>query len=79
MFLAFTLLTINCASLRTTFGKKRRGAKLIVTEKSGQQVKGELITVKQNSLLTLVHKERDVSVDIKDIEKRERKEPQLNR
>jgi hypothetical protein len=46
---------------------KRRGAKLIITKKEGQQVEGELITVKQNSLLLLNNEGKDVSIDIADI------------
>ena len=34
--------------------KERRGAELIVQKKDGQQIRGELIAVKQNSLLLLV-------------------------
>ncbi|NIM59429.1 MAG: hypothetical protein GTO16_10870, partial [Candidatus Aminicenantes bacterium] len=45
----------------------RRGAKLIVTKLDGQQIKGELITVKPNSLLLLDTEGKDVSIDIADI------------
>lgn len=49
------------------YAKERRGAKLIVTKKDGQQIRGELITVKPNSLLLLDTEGKDVSVDISDI------------
>ncbi len=68
LFLAFSLLTINCASLRTTGGKREKhGAKLIVTKKDGQQIEGELITVKPNLLLLLDTEGKDVSIEIVDI------------
>jgi hypothetical protein len=46
---------------------KNKGAKLIVTKIDGQQIGGELITVKPNSLLLLNTEGRDVSVGIGDI------------
>ena len=49
------------------YAKERRGAKLIITKKDGQQIEGELITVKPNSLLLLDTDGKDVSVDIADI------------
>ena len=51
------------------YAKERRGAKLIVTQKDGQQIEGELITVKipQKSLLLLDTEGKDVSIDITDI------------
>jgi len=49
------------------YAKERRGAKLIITKKDGQQIEGELITVKPNSLLLLDTEGKDVSVDIADI------------
>jgi len=68
LFLLFSLVTINCASLRTTGGKKEKhGAKLLITKKDEQQIKGELITVKPNSLLLLNTEGKDVSIDIADI------------
>ena len=68
LFLAFSLLTINCATLRTTGGKREKhGAKLIVTKKDGQQIEGELITVKPNLLLLLDTEGKDVSIEIVDI------------
>jgi hypothetical protein len=68
LFLVFSLMAISCASLRTTGGKREKhGAKLIITKKGGQQIEGELITVKPNSLLLLSLTGRDISVDIVDI------------
>jgi len=50
------------------YAKERRGAKLIITKKDGEQIRGELITVKPNSLLLLDSGTgADESVDIKDI------------
>ncbi len=49
------------------YAKERRGAKLIITKKDGQQTEGELITVKPNSLLLLNTEGKDVSVGIADI------------
>ncbi len=62
LFLIFFLLALS-----GNLYAKMRGAKLIVTKKDGQQVQGELITVKPNSLLLLNTEGRDVSVGIADI------------
>jgi hypothetical protein len=61
LFLVFSLLTINCFP-------KRRGINLNVTKADGQPIKGELIAVKENSLL-LLEKEAgvDVSINISDV------------
>ena len=67
LFLIFSLLTINCASLRTTFGKERLGAMLIITKRDGKTISGRLFAVKENSLL--LSPGQDLSIDIKDIEK----------
>lgn len=63
LFLAFSLMMLSA----NLYAKERRGAKLIVTKKDGQQIKGELITVKPNSLLLLNTEGKDESVDIADI------------
>ena len=63
LFLTFSLMMLSA----NLYAKERRGAKLIVTKKDGQQVRGELITVKPNSLLLLNTEGKDVSVDIADI------------
>ncbi len=49
------------------FPGKKQGAKLIITNKDWQQIKGELIIVKPNSLLLLDTEGKDVSIDIADI------------
>ena len=61
LFLVFSLLTINCFP-------KRRGINLNVARTDGQPIKGELIAVKENSLL-LLEKEvgTDVSINISDV------------
>jgi len=47
---------------------ERRGATLVVQKKDGAQEKGELIAVKQNSILLLGYSSRaDVSIDVPDI------------
>jgi hypothetical protein len=61
LFLIFSLLTINCFP-------KRRGINLNVTRTDGQPIKGELIAVKENSLLLLEKEVRvDVSINISDV------------
>jgi hypothetical protein len=72
LFLAFSLLMINCATFSRLEEKreerKKHGANLIIQKINGQQIEGELITVKPNSLLLLDRKSgADVSVDIADI------------
>ncbi len=63
LFLVFSLLMLSV----NLYAKERRGAKLIITQKDGQWINGELITVKPNSLLLLNNEGKDVSVDIADI------------
>lgn len=63
LFLVFSVLALS----GSLYAKERRGAKLIITKKDGQQVQGELITVKPNSLLLLDTDGKDVSVGIADI------------
>jgi len=71
LFLIFSLLMINCATLSRLEEKrekrKKHGANLIIQKINGQQVSGELITVKPSSLLLLNTEGKDVSVDIEDI------------
>jgi hypothetical protein len=62
LFLIFSLLALS----GNLIAKERRGAELVVQKKDGQIVRGELIAVKENSLLMLVSGV-DLSVDIKDI------------
>ena len=48
--------------------KEKKGADLIIQKTDGTQARGELITVKENSLLLLDRESgADVSVDVKDI------------
>ena len=63
LFLVFSLMMLSA----NLYAKEKRGAKLIITKKDGQQVQGELITVKPNSLLLLDTEGKDVSVNIADI------------
>jgi len=63
LFLIFSLIMLSV----NLYAKQKRGATLIITKKNYQQIKGELITVKENSLLVLDTEGKDVSVDIKDI------------
>ena len=63
LLLAFSLVMLSV----NLYAKERRGAKLIITKTEGQQIRGELITVKPNSLLLLNTKGRDVSVKIEEI------------
>jgi len=48
--------------------KERRGVELVITKIDGQQIQGELIAIRQNSLLLLSYEGADVSVYIDDIE-----------
>ena len=63
LFLVFSLLMLSV----NLYAKERRGAILIITKLDGQQIEGELITVKPISLLLLNTEGKDVSVDIADI------------
>ena len=63
LFLIFSLIMLST----NLYAKERRGATLIITKKDGQQIRGELITVKPNSLLLLDTEGKDVSVGISDI------------
>ena len=63
LFLVFTLMALSGSLI----AKERRGAMLRITKKDGQQIRGELITIKPNSFLLLDTKGKDVSIDIEDI------------
>lgn len=63
VFLIFSFLVLTTPLT----AKERRGAELLVQKTDGQQVKGELIAVKEGSLLLLSSEGADVSVDIGDI------------
>ena len=69
LFLVFSLMMLSA----NLYAKERRGAKLIITKKDGQLIEGELITVKENSLLVLDTEGKDVSIDIGDIKVIEKK------
>ena len=64
LFLVFSVLLLS----GNMFAKERKGADLILQKTDGQQVRGELIAVKENSLLLLDRDTgADVTVDIGDI------------
>jgi len=63
LFLVFSLVMLSV----NLYAKERRGAKLVITKNDGLQIRGELITVKPNSLLLLDTEGKDVSIDIADI------------
>lgn len=62
LFLAFSLMMLSV----NLYAKEKRGAKLIITKKDGQLIKGELIAVKPNALLLLDTEGKVVSIDIAD-------------
>lgn len=66
-FLSFLLLFFFVALIGNLMAKERKGADLLVTKKDGQQVSGELITVKPSSLLLKNTDGRDETVDVADI------------
>lgn len=63
LFLVFSLMMLSTS----LYAKERRGANLMITKKDGQQIEGELVTVKPNSLLLLDTEGKDVSVGIANI------------
>ncbi|UCC38761.1 MAG: hypothetical protein JSV96_13185 [Candidatus Aminicenantes bacterium] len=64
LFLVFSILAISA----NLYAKERRGADLVITKKDSQQLRGELIAVKENSLLLRDSESgADVSVDIRDV------------
>lgn len=64
MFLVFSILLLS----GNMFAKERKGAGLIIQKTDGTQVRGELIAVKENSLLLMERDSgADVTVDIGDI------------
>jgi hypothetical protein len=63
LFLVFSLVMLSV----NLYSQERRGATLLITKKDYKQIRGELITVKPNSLLLLDIGGRDVSVDISEI------------
>lgn len=73
MVTILSLFAINCATVREKRAerfrqKQKQGTQLIVQKIDGQQVRGELIAVKEKSLLLLdAETGVDVSVDIEDV------------
>jgi len=73
LFLVLSLLAVSCTTLKHP-GKaeiapsQKRGVDLVIQNKDGLVVGGELIAVKESTLILMVSKSgMDVSVDIKDI------------
>lgn len=66
LLLVFSILLLS----GNMFAKERKGADLIVNRTDGTQVRGELIAVKQNSLLLMDRDSgADVTVEVSDIGK----------
>ena len=63
VFLVFSLVALS----GNLMAKERKGVTLSIQKKDGQKVRGELITVKPDSLLLLDSEGVDVSVDIVDV------------
>ena len=62
------LLIFSLMMLSVNLYAKKKGVEVIVTKKNGLQIRGELITVKKDSLLLLFARRMDVSVGIEEIE-----------
>jgi len=72
LFLVITFIVMNCAYKRgegiNLEPGQKPGVKLVVQKTDGEQIRGELIAVKENSLLLLESESgADVSIDIADI------------
>ncbi len=64
LFLIFSIISLY----GNLYAKERQGAELLIQRIDGQQVKGELIAIKKNSLLLKESKSgADATVDVKDI------------
>ncbi len=64
LFLAFSVFSISVSLM----AKERRGSDLVVQNKDGRKVEGELIAVKRNAiLLRLSYSSLETSIDIDDI------------
>ena len=63
VFLVFSIMMLSV----NLYAKERRGAILEIWEKDGRLIKGELIAVREKSLLVLDTEGKDVSFDIPDI------------
>ncbi|GAH61549.1 unnamed protein product, partial [marine sediment metagenome] len=73
LFLVFSLIAINCSTLKNIEKKrekrKKHGAVLLIKKKNSSQIRGELIVVKINQKTLLLLDSRtgtDVTIDIKD-------------
>jgi hypothetical protein len=73
LFLVITFIGMNCAIYEQGEGiniepGQKPGANLVIQKKDGEQVTGELIAVKKNSVLLMESKSGvDVAVDVEDI------------
>lgn len=63
LFLIISLLILPA----DLFAKEKRGANLKIWKKDGRLINGELIAVKENSLLVLDTEGKDVNIEIYDI------------
>jgi len=65
LFLIFSLIILSV----NLYAKERRGAKLLITKKDGQQIRGELIAVKipLQSILLLDSNGKDMSINMEEI------------
>ncbi len=63
LFLVFCLVALS----GNLIGSERKGVKLDIQKIDGQEIMGELVTVKPDSLLLLDSEGVDVSVDIGDV------------
>ncbi len=64
LFLTFSILALT----GNLYAKERKGTELVIHKKDGKEVKGELIVVKENSLLIMESLSgADVSVSFRDI------------
>jgi hypothetical protein len=66
------VLFLLCCLIATSpnlLAKKKRGVDLIILKKDGQEISGELISIKRNSFLLLKIKDtgRDSTIDLEDI------------
>ena len=73
LFLVISFLVMNCATYERGKGinlepGQKPGVKLVIQKKNGQQLKGELIAVKQNLLLFKEYESGgDITLDVDDI------------
>ncbi len=72
LLIVFFLLEISCTTITSpTMDRKslrKRSANLAITKTDGQQVRGELIAVKMNTLLLIdTNTEKDISINVREI------------